>query len=123
MNITWHPGVLLKDVEKEIIEAAVRYYNDNKSKAADSLGISSRTIYNKLKEYEIERLEKEATRAKRAKQKNLEAQRWLRNKPNVGVSEERTMPMRERQEIQKLPLGSTTASNTTRGTSENEGGN
>jgi len=52
MSITWQPGQTLGDMEKAIICFALRYYENNKTKTASSLGVSVRTIDNKLAKYE-----------------------------------------------------------------------
>jgi len=44
----------LKDPEKEIILAALKENNNNRSKAAAKLGINRTTLYNKLKKYGID---------------------------------------------------------------------
>jgi transcriptional regulator with PAS, ATPase and Fis domain len=44
----------LKDPEKEIILAALKEANNNRSQAAAKLGINRTTLYNKLKKYGIE---------------------------------------------------------------------
>ncbi len=44
----------LRDLEKEAIESALERVNGNRRKAADILGISARTLYRKLKEYDLE---------------------------------------------------------------------
>ncbi len=44
----------LRDMEYEAIIEALNRVNNNRRKAADILGISARTLYRKLKEYEIE---------------------------------------------------------------------
>ena len=54
--IHWQPGVTLDEVERQVIMAALRFYYNNKSQAAASLGISVRTIQNKLQQYEQQRL-------------------------------------------------------------------
>ncbi|HPW64751.1 MAG TPA: sigma-54 dependent transcriptional regulator [Candidatus Omnitrophota bacterium] len=43
----------LTDAEKELIRNALRETNGNKSKAAEKLGISRRTLYRKIEEYQI----------------------------------------------------------------------
>ena len=50
--ITWSPGVTLADIEKIVITKALAYFSGNKTKASEALGIASKTLYNKLKEYE-----------------------------------------------------------------------
>jgi DNA-binding NtrC family response regulator len=44
-------GDTLEDVERELLYAALRYYNGNKRRAAQSLGISLKTVYNRLARY------------------------------------------------------------------------
>lgn len=45
--------VSLPDIEKESIIKALRKHNNNRRKAAEELGISSRTIYRKIIQYDI----------------------------------------------------------------------
>jgi DNA-binding NtrC family response regulator len=44
----------LKDIEKEHIERVLRRFQGNRRKAAQALGIGERTLYRKLKEYDLE---------------------------------------------------------------------
>ncbi|MCA9637502.1 MAG: helix-turn-helix domain-containing protein, partial [Myxococcales bacterium] len=37
--------------EREAIEAALRHFDGNRTKAAEALGIGVRTIYDKIKRY------------------------------------------------------------------------
>ena len=48
------PGGTLSDTEKNRVLAALAANGGNRSRAADALGISRRTIQRKLKEYAIE---------------------------------------------------------------------
>ena len=41
------------EYEREIIEKYLKKFNDNRRKTAKALNISERTLYRKLKEYEI----------------------------------------------------------------------
>lgn len=50
----WQPGKTLKDAEKRIIQYEYERQGNCKQKTADSLGVSLRTIVNKLKAYEKE---------------------------------------------------------------------
>ena len=52
--IHWQPGVTLDEVERQVIMAAIRFFHGNKSATANSLGVSVRTIQNKLDRYEKE---------------------------------------------------------------------
>lgn len=47
----WQPGVTLEAVEKNVILAALDFYQGNKSMAAAALGVTTKTIYNKLESY------------------------------------------------------------------------
>ena len=49
-----HPYETLENLEKKHIITVTRYTKGNISKAADILGVSRNTLYNKLKKYEIE---------------------------------------------------------------------
>jgi len=42
----------LEDAERKLIEEALRRYNGNRRKTAEALGISERTLYRKIKEFE-----------------------------------------------------------------------
>ena len=50
----WFVGMTIKDAEKEIIKRALKFYDENKTQTARSLGIAIRTLDNKIKEYGIE---------------------------------------------------------------------
>jgi len=50
---TGNMGEKIKEVEKNAIITALKEHNNNKSAAMRSLGISRRTFYKKLKQYEI----------------------------------------------------------------------
>ena len=47
-------GYSLADAERRLIYAALRQHNDNRTKAAEELGISRRTLHRKLRQYEDE---------------------------------------------------------------------
>lgn len=49
--VHWQPGMSLEEVEKDIILAALRFFQNNKTQVAQSLGLSIRTIDNKLEKY------------------------------------------------------------------------
>ena len=42
----------LEDSERRLIEEALKRYNGNRRQTAEVLGISERTLYRKIKEYE-----------------------------------------------------------------------
>ncbi|HEX8695508.1 MAG TPA: sigma-54 dependent transcriptional regulator [Longimicrobium sp.] len=52
--VVFRPGMTMMDMEREAIGAALREARGNRRRAAEMLGIGERTLYRKLKEYEIE---------------------------------------------------------------------
>jgi DNA-binding NtrC family response regulator len=48
---TWSPGLSLEDAEKQMIIRALESHRGNRTKAAQQLGISRRTLHRKLNEY------------------------------------------------------------------------
>jgi DNA-binding NtrC family response regulator len=54
------PGTTLKDAEKALIMATLDDCEHNKTQAADQLGISIKTLYNKLERYDEDNTEKSA---------------------------------------------------------------
>ncbi len=50
-TIELRPGMSVKEMEQELIAQTLRKVNDNRTQAAEMLGISIRTLRNKLKEY------------------------------------------------------------------------
>jgi len=52
--VVYEAGMKMADVEKAAIVAALAATRGNRRKAAESLGIGERTLYRKLKEYQLE---------------------------------------------------------------------
>jgi len=52
-EITIRPGTPLKEVERELIELTLRKVNGNRKRAAQLLGIGERTLYRRMKEYNL----------------------------------------------------------------------
>lgn len=52
-STSFNVGMSVWEAEKELILKTLERYEDNRSKAAETLGITARTLRNKLKEYEI----------------------------------------------------------------------
>ena len=46
--------ILMKNLEKEAIIRTLRFYNNNRRKTAKSLGISERTLYREIEDYNLE---------------------------------------------------------------------
>jgi DNA-binding NtrC family response regulator len=54
MNISFKAGITVRDMEKKLIVKTLDDVNDNRTHAAELLGISIRTLRNKLREYRQE---------------------------------------------------------------------
>lgn len=52
-EVYWQIGMTLADSEKKIILKCLRFNQGNQQKTADMLGISRKTVYNKLCEYGV----------------------------------------------------------------------
>ena len=51
--VVYRPGMTLQEIEKAAIIAALKDVGGNRRKAAEMLGMGERTLYRKIKEYEI----------------------------------------------------------------------
>ncbi len=49
----WTPGTTLSDIERNVILAALKHHDGNRTHTAKTLGISIRTLRNKLAEYRL----------------------------------------------------------------------
>jgi DNA-binding NtrC family response regulator len=52
-EVVYRSGMTMADVERAAIEAALRETRGNRRRAAEKLGIGERTLYRKIKEYEL----------------------------------------------------------------------
>lgn len=109
MNIetTWYVGMTLEEMEKQIILKSLHFFHGNKTKTAESLGIAIRTIDNKLEKYEEQenaRIKRDEEREQRAAIALSQAQRGFQVEPVIKATEEPALPMRQRIEIQEMPL-------------------
>lgn len=57
LNINWVPGITLEEMEKQCILSAFRFYRGNKTQTATALGISPRSLYDKLEKYDADQIE------------------------------------------------------------------
>ena len=53
-QVLYRPGMTMADVEKAAIAAALREHRGNRRRAAEVLGIGERTLYRKIKSYQLE---------------------------------------------------------------------
>jgi DNA-binding NtrC family response regulator len=52
--VVFRPGMTMQDLERQAIGAALKEARGNRRRAAEMLGIGERTLYRKLKEYQLE---------------------------------------------------------------------
>ena len=50
--IIWGPGMSMSEVEEQIIKSAIEHYRGNKTMTAKSLGLSVKTIDDRLRTYQ-----------------------------------------------------------------------
>lgn len=87
LNVNWVPGITLESMEKACILQALKFYRGNKSQTAVALGVSVKTIDNKLEKYEKDgQLERE--RYDREKVEREKIYRRFRGIPEDAVLEE-----------------------------------
>jgi transcriptional regulator with PAS, ATPase and Fis domain len=55
--VTVVPGMKMADIERSVIEAALKETRGNRRRAAEMLGIGERTLYRKIKEYRMPEFE------------------------------------------------------------------
>jgi DNA-binding NtrC family response regulator len=75
-TVVFRPGMSMKDVEREAITAALKEVGGNRREAAEILGIGERTLYRKIKEYEIPLYSRRPSAAGPASAPPPGARRW-----------------------------------------------
>jgi len=50
-SVTAQPGTSLRDVERQLFESTLKATGGNRTRTADMLGISVRTVRNRIREY------------------------------------------------------------------------
>ena len=94
-EVIWSPGVTLENIEEQVIKKAYAHFQQNKLATANSLGISERTLYSKLAQYEQQekRSKEEAElRRKNAEEYQLKWRGLAHTAPNEGVWAEDPSP-------------------------------
>ncbi len=108
MKIQWQPGITLEDVEVAMIKAALKHFQGNKTKVANSLGITVRALYYKLERDTCNGLQDAAENAKPTKEnKPKRATKKRDHTPHVKVTQKHKVPVSKRSKIQELSLGFT----------------
>jgi len=67
--IYWSPGMTLEAVERQMIKKAYAHFRENRTATAAALGISVRTLYDKLEQYEADDREQEAASERRRQER------------------------------------------------------
>lgn len=89
MCVNWTPGVKLEDVERDTILQAYRFYREDKTTTANALGISVKTLYNKIEQYSEEQKQSEEDQRNILK-RDTEIQEKLRGRNNPQAAKYRT---------------------------------
>lgn len=86
--VNWSPGVSLYDIERQVINHALEFFQKNKTQTAIALGISIRTLDTRLEEYEaLEKKMGEGNEQRRIDRENfLKRQRGLSDEERASVS-------------------------------------
>jgi DNA-binding NtrC family response regulator len=50
-EVTFRPGITVEEAERQLILMTLRHTDGNRARAADLLGLSVKTLFNKLKQY------------------------------------------------------------------------
>lgn len=90
----WQPGMTLEQVEKMTIQKALRFYQGNQERTARALGISTKTIYNKIRQYEGKGIDDGSIETERPKEPEIQVETRLHMEPNRKVSKKSAMPLR-----------------------------
>lgn len=90
--MTWQLGMTLDMVEKEIIYEALKAFQGSKVHAASALGISLKTIYNKLEAYE--------------KNESVHSATGIRVEPIVQDTTQQPVPVQVGEKVQEMPPAS-----------------
>lgn len=119
MTINWTPGLTIDRAEQIIIEQAFRWYKNNKTQTSAALGISVRTLDNKLERYEQDEREQQRIRAEDERQRKIQFDRQrahsaiqsssvpspgpgMRLEPATEIRSEPSLPVSERTEVQEV---------------------
>ena len=85
MQIIFTPGMTIEAVERQMIVKTFTFFKSNKTKTAEVLGISIRTLDNKLEKYLKEKQKEEEVLAdeRNERQRQLERARGVRSPDNI----------------------------------------
>lgn len=95
----WEPGMTLGEMETQAIRDAMRFHEGNKTQTARALGISERTLYDKLKAIEVIDYNQRMGKVEDTETRRL----WLdrqRGKPNTYPGEDEKENKTEVKEIE-----------------------
>lgn len=103
----FQPGITLAEVEEAWIRKAFRFYQGNKNQVAQALGISLKTVYNKLEEYgvkderaggdsETTLVQGQTTNLSESRPPSIDTQTRARVQPAQKLPEKQAVSMRKR---------------------------
>lgn len=128
VNTHWVPGITLDSIERSTIMAALKFYRGNVAQTAIALGVTEKTIRNKVEKYEAdEKLRADANAFQRIEQgrildrmrginvnedqtrgvppneqKSFEANSGIQIQPLKEVPPKQSLPVPERKEVQGM---------------------
>lgn len=104
--MSWQPGQTIEDLERDAIKSAMKFFQGNKTAVANALGVTVKTIYNKLEQYDIERADREKAdkqREEAAKKEIFAARHGLHVEPPREVPEKQPVLLRQQEKVQEMP--------------------
>lgn len=109
MEMNWTPGMTLAAVERAVIEKAYRFYEENKTRTAQALGIAIRTLDNRLEEYAAQdiKLAETSTPSLNAEARDSQDSPY-RTESDAQMAPQQSLPVSERKEVQKMSPGPNT---------------
>lgn len=100
--VFWSPGVTLASIEKQVILKAIEHYRGNKTLTANALGISIRTLYDKLDQFAKEEKDEKEKQDDARRQREEWLQRSRGNIPNNLAGDKSTAPTTRAQNDQSV---------------------
>jgi hypothetical protein len=98
-EVTWQPGMTLAQIERMVIMKALSWFQGNKEQTARALGVSTKTIYNKVEQY-AGRMPLDVTpEDARPEETSVPTQERVRVEPPAKTSKKQSVSMRQRQEV------------------------
>lgn len=106
--ISWQPGITIDQLEKEVIIKALQFYGNNKTQTSIALGISTRTLDNKLEKYREEEndFQRRAVEISRDQQARILAHQGkgtgVHGESAFEARPQQQVPVQQREKIQEV---------------------